>query len=114
MYKKLEYNMPEIIKFTDEDKMKLAEMLSSVAKKYNMKIQTCGNSGDYTQLGIDKSGCMTTEILSKANNIKFKKINHKGQRIGCNCMPNKNSPMLLGNVKENDIIQIGQQQRFII
>ena len=25
-----------------------------------------------------------------------------------------NSPMLLGNVKENDIIQTGQQQRFII
>ena len=89
MYKKLENNMPEIISFTDNDKKQIAFMLGSIAKKYNIEIQTCGTNGDYSQFGIEKSGCATLEILGKANNLSFKDMKHKGLREGCHCIESR-------------------------
>ncbi len=89
MYKKLENNMPEIIPFTDDDKKQIAFMLGSIAKKYNIEIQTCGTNGDYSQFGIEKSGCATLEILGKANNLSFKDMKHKGLREGCHCIESR-------------------------
>ena len=43
MYKKLDYNMPEIIPFTREDKLNIAEAIGKIAKENNLYIQTCGN-----------------------------------------------------------------------
>lgn len=146
IYKKLEYNMPELIKFDENDKMNLAKMLGDISKRCNINIQTCGTDIDYSKFGIDNSGCMTSDILGNANNIRFKKIKHSGSRVGCHCMPSrdigaydtcmngckycyanknpklafenykhhdKNSPMLLSNVNENDIMQMGQQKSFL-
>ncbi len=90
IYKKLKKNMPEIILLTDNDKTEIAKHIGSIAKKYNMTIQTCATTGDYEQFGILKSGCLTSEILGQANNIQFKKIKHSGNRKGCNCMENRN------------------------
>lgn len=146
MYKKLEYNMPELIPLTKQDKEILAENLGNIAAKYGLYIQTCGTNGDYSQYGIHSSGCMTLNILGSANGIKFKNLKHKGMRQGCHCMEsrdigaydtcmngckycyaNKNpkkafenykyhdpdSPLLLGQLKDNDIIQQGVQKSFI-
>lgn len=90
MYKKLKKNMPEIILLTENDKTEIAKHIGSIAKKYNMTIQTCATIGDYEQFGILKSGCLISEILEKANNIQFKKMKHSGNRKGCNCMENRN------------------------
>ena len=89
MYKKLEINMPEIIPFTPDDKKKILTGLGQIAKNHNLKIQTCAGDKDYTQYGIAQSGCITSEILSKANNLTFKKIAHKGNRKNCKCMPSR-------------------------
>lgn len=89
MYKKLEYNMPEIRPFTEKDKQNIASMLGKIAKKYQIKIQTCGNNDDYTKYGIAKSGCTTLEILGQANHISFKTIQHKGLRQGCHCIESR-------------------------
>ena len=146
MYKKLEYNMPELIPLTKQDKEILAENLGNIAAKYGLYIQTCGTNGDYSQYGIHSSGCMTLNILGSANGIKFKNLKHKGMRQGCHCMEsrdigaydtcmngckycyaNKNpkkafenykyhdpdSPLLLGQLKDTDIIQQGVQKSFI-
>ena len=89
MYKKLQTNMPEIILMSTDDMDKIAEGLGKIAAKYNISIQTCGTNGDFTRYGINKSGCMTLEIMGKANNLEFKNLRHKGMRQGCHCIESR-------------------------
>ena len=147
MYKKLANNMPEIILLNDNDKEILAENLGKIAEEYGIHLQTCGTNGDYSKYNIHKSGCMTLDIMAKANNIKFKNLKHKGSRAGCHCIEthdigaydtclngckycyanqnpkkafenykfhNSKSPLLLGEVKPDDIIQQGNQKSMLI
>jgi len=90
MYKKLKTNMPEIILLTNSDKQEIAENIGAIAKKYNMTIQTCATVEKYEKCNIQISGCITTDILEKANNIAFKKLRHSGNRKGCGCVENRN------------------------
>ncbi len=145
MYKKLEYNMPELIPLSEQDMITLAKGLGTIAEKFGICIKTCGTDGDFTSYGIQKSGCMTLDILGSANGIVFKNLKHKGSRQGCHCIEsrdigaydtcmngckycyaNKNprkafenfkyhdptSPLLLGNVKPDDIMIQGVQKSF--
>lgn len=86
MYKKLETNMPEIIPLSLQDMDVLANGLGAIAGKYGITIQTCGTNGDYSRYGIHASGCMTLDILGRANDIEFKNLKHKGMRHGCHCI----------------------------
>lgn len=86
MYKKLTYNMPEIIPMTDGDKETIAAEIGEIAAKNNITLQTCGTNGDYTKYGIHSSGCMTLEILGQANGLTFKNLKHRGSREGCHCI----------------------------
>lgn len=137
MYKKLEYNMPEIIPLIHNDKIKILNELGKIAKSNNLYIQTCGTDENYEKYGIHISGCTTPEILRKANKVVYKNIKSKPMRKGCHCMPSrdigaydtclngckycyantrpelakenikfhdKNSPLLLGNIKNIDKI----------
>lgn len=146
MYKKLSLNMPELKPMTEDEKLILAKGMGNIAAKYNIYLQTCATNGDYTNFGIHPSGCMTLDILGKANGIKFKNLKHKGNRKHCNCIEtrdigaydtcpngckycyanatpakavenfkihNKTSPILLGEIKETDTIQQGNQKSFI-
>lgn len=90
MYKKLRTNMPEIITLTDVDKNEIAKNIGAIAKKHNIIIQTCATVENIEQYGILQSGCMTSEILGKANDLTFKKVRHSGNRQGCRCMENRN------------------------
>lgn len=86
MYKKLEVNMPEISAVTDEEKLILAQGLGKISQEYNISIQTCATNGDYTMFGVNPSGCMTLDILSNANDVKFRKLKHNGMRQNCHCI----------------------------
>ena len=86
MYKKLDRNMPELVPLTDEDKDILAKGLGSIAARNGMTIQTCGTNGDYTRYGIRSSGCMTLDILGRANGVEFRNLKHRGMREGCHCI----------------------------
>lgn len=89
MYKKLELNMPELIPLSKDDRHALAQGLGSIAGTYGITIQTCGTNGDYTRYGIHSSGCMTLDILGKANEISFKSLKHRGMRQGCHCIESR-------------------------
>ena len=89
MYRKLDVNMPEIIPMTQTDKDNIANMLSVIAKRNDLRIQTCGESGDYSRFGIGASGCLTADILGRANGIVFRDIRHKGMRKGCRCIESR-------------------------
>lgn len=86
LYKKVQKNMPELILLTDENKEELAEFFGKTAAKRNLPIQTCGMNGDFTKYGVQPSGCMTLEILGKANGIAFRNLKHRGLRNGCSCI----------------------------
>ena len=89
MYKKVEYNMPELIMLTRRDREVLARELGAIAGKYGIHIQICGTDEDFTRYGIHRSGCMTLDILGKANGISFRNLKHRGMRRGCHCMESR-------------------------
>ncbi len=146
MYKKLEYNMPEIIPLTPEYKTELAEAMGNIAKNHGLYLQTCATEQDFSKYGIHESGCMTLDIIGRANGVKFRDIKHTGSRIGCKCVEtrgigdydtclngckycyaNKNpkrafdnfkyhdpdSSLLLGHIKDTDIVKKAVQRSFI-
>lgn len=86
MYKKLAVNMPEIILLTDSDKQRLAKGLGEIARHYGLYLQTCATEGDFSAYGIHGSGCMTLDIIGRANGINFKLLRHKGNRRHCGCV----------------------------
>ncbi len=147
MYRKLDANMPELFPISAADKERLAEGLEKIAGKYGMPIQTCGTDLDYSRYGILSSGCMTLDILGKANGLKFRDLKHKGMRKGCHCMESRDigayetcpngcrycyanqshkramenyrmhdpkSPILIGNMKDTDIITEATQESFLV
>lgn len=89
MYKKLECNMPELVPLSEADQEILAQGLGSIANQYGISIQTCGTNGDFAKYGIRASGCMTLDILGRANGIVFKNLKHKGMRQGCHCIESR-------------------------
>lgn len=89
MYKKLAVNMPELQPISNDNKLLLVKGLGAIAKQYRLYLQTCAAKDDYLQFGVHHSGCMTTEIFSRALGLNFKHQAHKGNRIGCACMESR-------------------------
>lgn len=86
LYQKVQFNMQELIPFTEEEMNEIAKGLGSVAAKYRIPIATCATPADFSRYGIEKSGCVTLDILGKANNLKFRELKHTGMRPGCGCI----------------------------
>lgn len=89
MYKKLDCNMPEIIPFTEEDKISILKGMGEIAKKYHLYLQTCGTDENYEKYDIHVSGCTTPEILELANGVKYKDVKGRFMRQGCHCIPSR-------------------------
>ncbi len=89
IYRKLEYNMPELMPLSVEDMEELAMILGRTASDNGIYIQTCGTDKDYSRYGIHSSGCMTLDILGNANDIRFRKLKHNGMRSGCHCIESR-------------------------
>ena len=60
-----------------------------IAARYGLHIQTCGTDDDYSRYGIHSSGCMTLEILGRANGLEFRDLSHRGMRAGCHCIESR-------------------------
>lgn len=89
MYRKLEINMPELIPLSQADMDALAQGMGKIAARYGLWLQTCGTNGDYSRYGIHPSGCMTLEMMGRANGITFRALKHKGMRQGCHCIQSR-------------------------
>ncbi|MBQ9002103.1 MAG: DUF1848 domain-containing protein [Eggerthellaceae bacterium] len=89
MYKKLQFNFPELIPLTDEDMEELAAGLGRIAAEHGIRIQTCGTNGDYSRYGIHPSGCMTLAMIGASNGVEFRDLKHRGTRGGCHCIESR-------------------------
>ena len=89
MYKKHEVNFPALIPLKNEDMESIAQDLGRIAAQYNIPIQTCGPENNYIAYGIETSGCVTLDILGKANDLSFRQLKHKGFRQGCHCIESR-------------------------
>ncbi|MBE6499582.1 MAG: DUF1848 domain-containing protein [Methanobrevibacter thaueri] len=89
MYKKVEENMPEIIPFTQKDKVKLLKGIGEISKKYNLHTQTCATNENYEKYNIHSAGCTTIEILQQAHNVVYKNVKETGIRKNCHCIPSR-------------------------
>ena len=89
MYKKHEVNLPELIAITAAEMDTVAQGLGRIAAKYNIILQTCGPEENYARYGIETSGCVTLDILGRANDLQFRGLKHKGFRKGCHCIESR-------------------------
>ena len=89
MYDKLQFNMPELIPITEEDKVRIAEGLGRIASENGLTIRSCGTDRDYSEYGIGSSACMTLEAIGKANNVVFRDLKHRGMRKECHCIESR-------------------------
>ena len=89
MYSRHERNFPELVALTDAQKDRLARGLGAIAKRHGMLLQTCGLEGDYARYGIQTSGCVTLDILGRANDVHFRNLKHRGFREGCHCIESR-------------------------
>lgn len=86
IYEKVKFNMPELVMLTEEHIEELARGFGEIAARYGLRLQTCGTNGDFSRYGIHPSGCMTLDVLGRANGVKFRDLKHKGIRHGCHCV----------------------------
>ncbi|MBR1798499.1 MAG: DUF1848 domain-containing protein [Bacteroidales bacterium] len=89
VYKKLEFNMPELRPINAQQRQALAEGLGRIARQHCLKLQTCGTAESYDTYGIEHSGCMTTQLFHDALGIDFKRMTNQGNRAGCRCMESR-------------------------
>lgn len=87
LYEKVKRHMPELEPWTNESKIEIAKVLGKVAKRNNIKIQTCACNLDLTEYGIGKSGCITKEIINNILGLNVKDLKSNGS-LGCGvCYP---------------------------
>ncbi|MBQ9254328.1 MAG: DUF1848 domain-containing protein [Bacteroidales bacterium] len=87
IYPRVQNQIPNIIPPTFEMKEFFCKRIGEIAKKNNLRIQTCADNDNYIKYGIEPSGCVTAKILSKALKVNFKNIKHSGIRENCRCLP---------------------------
>lgn len=145
MYRKVGRNMKSIITMTDDERAVLLRSMGDSARKYDLRLHTCACGDDLSSYGIEGAGCVTLETIAQANDVRFKRLKHKGMRKGCGCFewhdigaydscPNgcaycyanstakraaenyelhdPESPLLLGNIKEGDVIRSAAQKSY--
>jgi len=87
-YKKTERNTKHlnIIKMTMEDINLIADKLSKIAKKHNIKIETCSESYDLTAYGIEKGKCIDDKVISDVIGYEVNVKKDDTQRDVCGCV----------------------------
>jgi hypothetical protein len=86
-YKKISSNIKSLnIKSVDiDDKNKIAENLSIIAKSNNLLIETCAEDIDLLKYGILRARCIDDRLISRIKNRAVKAGKDKNQRYECGC-----------------------------
>lgn len=86
IYQRVTDAIGDIIIPNDEMKEMFCRKVGEIAKKNNIRVQTCATVASYEKYGVGLSGCVTSKILSQALNVNFKNVKHRGIRENCRCL----------------------------
>lgn len=84
IYKNIEGKFNEL---GDRDIRDLAKQLGMIAKKYNLKIQTCSEKYHLEEYGIDKGSCIDKAYIEKLIGSSLE-IKQNKNRTNCGCIAN--------------------------
>lgn len=86
-YEKVKRNFKDVIFLNDIQKFFLILNLSDICKKYDFKLQTCGNGLQFKELkGVEVTGCLDEHALNLMG--IYPKSKNKSTEWGCLCYPN--------------------------
>lgn len=92
-YKKIANTMKEygLSELSKDAMLIIAEEFSKISKEYNISIETCAESIDLSDYGINPTSCIDGNLIEKILGKKLKrnkKDNYTldGTRVGCNCI----------------------------
>lgn len=86
-YKKISKNVSENnIRCLTEDEMKhFGREFSSIAKKYNLKMETCAEGIDLSDYGIEHGSCIDKKMIEQVIGCELNKLNKSKERDNCGC-----------------------------
>lgn len=64
----------------------IAKKIAEIAKKYNLKIETCAEKYELENFGIKHAHCIDSELIEKIVNCKLNLKKDKNQRVECGCV----------------------------
>ena len=88
MYRHIQGRMADnSVRLPDESEMReLALQLERIAKTFNMKVATCAEKIDLTDLDIEHGKCIDDRLISELIGTKLKVAKDKYQREFCGCV----------------------------
>ncbi|QVK20946.1 DUF1848 domain-containing protein [Mycoplasmatota bacterium] len=88
IYKKTKRNSKglNLRELDDSAKLELAKSMSAIAKRYNLRIETCSESIDLDEFNIHKSKCIDVELISQIIDTDINYSNDQNQRDECGCI----------------------------
>jgi len=75
-----------IITFTDEIMMEIAEKFSEITRKYNISLETCSEAIDFSRFGINHSKCIDDKLISSIIGKRLSADKDPNQRESCGCV----------------------------
>ena len=75
----------DAVNYSSEEIYAFAARLAKIADKYGLKLQTCAETADFTELGITASACIDKELIENIGGFKLKTGKDKNQRPECCC-----------------------------
>lgn len=86
-YKKISKNVAEnnIRCLTDDEMKQFGREFSSIAKKYNLKIETCAEGIDLSDYGIEHGSCIDKKMIEQVIGCELNKLNKSKERENCGC-----------------------------
>jgi hypothetical protein len=82
---KNEFNDNNIAALSEEQIVKAAELLSSIAKNYDMPLFTCCEETGLERFGIQHNKCVDDDLIRRLFTIDVKAAKDPSQRSGCGC-----------------------------
>ncbi len=79
-------NMPELQEVVPAQRRELAEGMAAIARRQGLVLQSCASEDDWSDLGIVESGCITRELIERANGIMLKPIARDRLSPECRCV----------------------------
>lgn len=87
LYEKSKRNMKNmgLFKIDNKQMVLISEKLLRIAKKYDIKLESCCEEVDLSRIGISHSKCIDEDLISKIVGQKLNIKKDKNQRIICGC-----------------------------